>query len=84
MNPLLSCYLMRGLMSPHGVGVLAEPLYVARATVRKLGSLHRRVTLALGATADVGVHGAIRDHYRLAPERELPLPVDYIAAATGG
>lgn len=63
---------------------MVEPLYVACATVSRLGSLHRRAHLALGATADMGVHGAIKDHYRLEPERELPLPVDYIAAATGG
>ena len=63
---------------------MAEPLYVARATLRKLGSLHRRAEIALGATADFGVHGAIKDHYHLAPERELPLPVDYIVAAAGG
>jgi len=63
---------------------MSEPLYVARARVERLGSLHRRAHLALGATADMGVHGAIRDHYHLQPERELPLPVDFIAAATGG
>ncbi len=48
------------------------------------GALHRHARLALGATADFGVHGAIREHYRLSPPRELPLPVDYIVAATGG
>src|SRR4030095_6845677 len=37
-----------------------------------------------GSTADMGVHGPIKDHYALTPARELPLPVDYIAAATGG
>jgi hypothetical protein len=63
---------------------MAEPLYVAKSSIEKVGPLHRRATLALGATADLGVHGAIKDFYRLTPPRELPLPVDYIVAATGG
>ncbi|HET9328840.1 MAG TPA: hypothetical protein VFQ05_18905 [Candidatus Eisenbacteria bacterium] len=63
---------------------MSDPLYVARATVERLGSLHRRARLVLGSTAEMGVHGAIKDHFGLTPARELPLPVDYIAAATGG
>ena len=63
---------------------MSAPVYVARAEVARLGSLHRRARLALGATADMGVHGPIKEHYQLAPSRELPLPVDFIAAATGG
>jgi hypothetical protein len=63
---------------------MTEPLYVARASVERMGSLHRRARLALGTTADFGVHGPIRAFYGLAPGRELPLPVDYIVAATGG
>ena len=61
-----------------------DPIYVARTTVRKLGSLHRRAEIPFGGELDFGVHGAIKDHYRLNPERELPLPVDYIVAATAG
>jgi hypothetical protein len=52
--------------------------------LEKLGSLHRRAHLPLGAVADMGVHGAIVGHYKLSPERELPLPVDFIVAAAGG
>jgi len=63
---------------------MADVLYVARVTVERVGSHHRRAHLALGATADMGVHGAIQELFGLAPERPLPLPVDYIAAATGG
>jgi len=63
---------------------MAEPLYMARASIRNLGSLHRHAELALGATAEFGVHGPIKEFYRLAPERDLPLPVDFVAAATGG
>ena len=61
-----------------------EPLYVAKVAVEKLASLHRRAHLPLGATAEFGVHGPIVPFYRLTPERELPLPVDFIVAATAG
>ena len=63
---------------------MTEPIYVARSTIAKLDTLHRRATIALGAIADFGVHGPVKEFYRLNPARELPLPVDYIAAATGG
>jgi hypothetical protein len=63
---------------------MADILYTARATLEQLGSLHRRATVATGATCEFGVHGALMRHYRLQPERELPFPVDYIVAATGG
>ncbi len=63
---------------------MADPLYLARATIERRGSLHRVARLALGAHVEMGVHGPIKDHYRLSPARELPLPVDYIVAATGG
>ncbi len=59
-----------------------EPFYVARASVRRVAGVHRRAVLAGGAAIDFGVHGPVKEHYRLdAPD--LPLPVDYIAAATG-
>lgn len=61
-----------------------ETLYVSRITVDQLGSLHRRAHLPLGASADFGVHGPIVELFKLQPQRELPLPVDYIVAATAG
>lgn len=63
---------------------MSEPLYVSRCTIEKRASLHRTAQLPLGFTADFGVHGPIVTHYRLSPERELPLPVDHIVAAAGG
>jgi hypothetical protein len=65
-------------------GTMNEPLYRAESRIEVLDGLHRRAHLALGHTVDFGVHGAIRQHYKLSPPRELPLPVDYIVAATGG
>jgi hypothetical protein len=61
-----------------------EPLYVSRSRIDLAGPLHRHASLALGATAEFGVHGPIVELFKLAPPRPLPLPVDYIVAATGG
>ena len=32
----------------------------------------------------MGVHGPVATFFKLSPPRELPLPVDYIVAATAG
>ena len=62
---------------------MSDPIYTARATIQKVGGLHRRGTLELGTQTDFGVHGPIKDLFGLeAPD--MPLPVDYIVAAAGG
>lgn len=61
-----------------------EPVYVSKVTLEKVDSLHRRARLPLGVTADMGVHGPIVEWFRLTPRRALPLPVDFMVAATGG
>jgi hypothetical protein len=63
---------------------MGEPLYTARATVAKIAGVHREATLVDGTTMAFGVHGPIKEHYRLNDEKNLPLPVDYIVAATAG
>ncbi|MFQ5679801.1 MAG: hypothetical protein ACE5HP_10140 [Gemmatimonadota bacterium] len=62
---------------------MTDPLYTTRATVAKVRGVHRRATLATGERFDMGVHGPIKAHYNLDVE-DLPLPVDYVVAATGG
>jgi len=62
---------------------VSEPFYVSRASVRKVEGVHRRATLAEGTEIDMGVHGPIKEHYRL-DAVDLPLPVDYQVATTGG
>ena len=57
--------------------------YDAQAKVTKVQGTQRRVHIAAGTSFDTGVHGAIKAHYRLDNEKDLPLPVDYIAGATG-
>jgi hypothetical protein len=63
---------------------MQEPFYVSRSTLEKAGPLHRRARLEDGTTFDMGVHGPVVPLFRLSPERELPLPVDYIVAAAAG
>ena len=61
---------------------MSEPFYVARAHVDKVDSGHRRARIALDTQLDFGVHGPVKEHYRL-DHVNRPLPVDYIVAATG-
>ena len=63
---------------------MTDSPYVSRATLTTVAGLHRRARIATGATAEMGVHGPIAELFRLSPERELPLPVDYVVAAAGG
>ena len=63
---------------------MTEPVYTSRSSIRQGGALHRRAQLEAGPEVDMGVHGAIKQLFKLDPARELPLPVDYIVAATGG
>ena len=63
---------------------MVDPIYVSKSRVEVVEGLHRRAHLAFDHTAEFGVHGAIRELFHLTPDRELPLPVDYIVAATGG
>jgi hypothetical protein len=62
---------------------MSEPFYTSRATVAKVQGTHRRVQLEAGPAFDTGVHGAIKRHYRLDDQPDFPLPVDFLAGATG-
>jgi hypothetical protein len=57
--------------------------YESKARVEKIAGTERRVTLETGDAFRTGVHGAIKAHYKLLDEKDLPLPVDYIVGATG-
>jgi hypothetical protein len=63
---------------------MAESFYTSRSEVAQRGPLHRHARLESGAEIDMGVHGPVVQLFNLRPERMLPLPVDYIVAATGG
>lgn len=62
---------------------MSESFYTTRSTVEKVEGVHRRAFIAAETRFDMGVHGSIKEHYRI-DSPDLPLPVDYIAAATGG
>jgi hypothetical protein len=62
---------------------LSDPFYVSLASLKKIEGVHRRAVLADGSEIDMGVHGAIKEHYGI-DTVDLPLPVDYMVAATGG
>ena len=62
---------------------MSDPFYVARAQVAKIAGVHRRAHLEPGVDIEFGVHGPVKAHYNIdAPD--LPLPVDYMVAATAG
>lgn len=67
----------------HKESVVSEPFYTARARLEKVEGVHRRARLEEGTEIDFGVHGPIKAHYRI-DAKDLPLPVDYQVAATGG
>ena len=71
-------------MSGEESGTTTEVVYVSRSTVHKLRGVTRRAVLEDGTEAVFGVHGAIKDQYRLHEEPDLPLPVDYVVAAAVG
>lgn len=63
---------------------MSEPFYLARSELEKVRGVHRRARIAAGTVFEFGVHGPVKLHYGLDAEPDLPLPVDYIVAATGG
>lgn len=62
---------------------MSEPMYTSRSIVEVVRGTHRRVTLEAGGDFETGVHGAIKHHFKLNDEPDLPLPVDYVVGATG-
>jgi hypothetical protein len=58
-------------------------LYNSNVSVARVRGAHRIAVLPTGITAAMGVHGPIAEHYKLESDN-LPMPVDYIVAATAG
>ena len=63
---------------------MSDSVYISRSSIVQGGPLHRRAHLESGPEVEMGVHGPVMQMFKLSPERELPLPVDYIVAAAGG
>lgn len=62
---------------------MSDAFYTVQAEVEKVAGVHRRVRLPSRDAFDVGVHGAIKEHYKLDHEPDRPLPVDYVVGAAG-
>lgn len=62
---------------------MPDPVYISSSRIAKVEGVQRRATLETGHEVDFGVHGAIKQHYGLDDAPDLPLPVDYVAAAVG-
>lgn len=61
---------------------MSEPFYTSRSRIEKIASVHRKAHLeAGGVQAEFGVHGAIKKHFKLDDQPDLPLPVDFMVAA---
>ncbi len=63
---------------------MSEAFYVSRSSIEKVEGVQRRGRMEVGSPIDFGVHGAIKQHYKLDQAPDLPLPVDYMVAAAGG
>ncbi len=69
-------------MRPSRETQLSESFYTSRSEIRKVEGVHRVARLEAGGEIDMGVHGKIKEHYNI-DSPDLPLPVDYLVAATG-
>ena len=57
--------------------------YTSQVRIEKVEGVHRRALLPVGDPVEMGVHGSIAQHFGI-EAIPLPLPVDYIVAATAG
>jgi hypothetical protein len=64
--------------------MMSDVFYVSRSEITKVKGVHRRAHLEDGTEIDFGVHGPVKERYKMFDVKDLPLPVDYIVAATGG
>lgn len=60
-------------------------VYTADIRIERKKGPHRHAWLpAHDGVVEFGVHGAIKEHYGVEPEREITTTLDYVMAATGG
>jgi len=64
---------------------MSDVVYTAHIRIERLKGPHRHAWLpGRDAPVDFGVHGAIAEHYGVAPETEHTATIDYLIAAAGG
>lgn len=64
---------------------LSDVVYRASIRIERIKGPYRHAWLpAHEGPVEFGVHGAIKEHYGVEPEREITTTLDYVMAATGG
>ena len=64
---------------------MSDVVYTASIRIERMKGPHRLAWLpAHDGPIEFGVHGAIKEHYGVEPEREITTTLDYVMAATGG
>lgn len=62
-----------------------DTVYTADIRIDRIRGPYRHAWLpAHDGPVEFGVHGAIAEHYKANPEREITTTLDYVMAATGG
>ena len=64
---------------------MSEVVYSVDIRIDRIKGTFRHAWLpAHEGPVEFGVHGAIKEHYGVAPERDITTTLDYVFAATGG
>lgn len=64
---------------------MGRPVHTSRITItRETGPTRKAVIEGFGEPIYYGVHGGIKDFYRVEPEIEHAATLDHIVAAVGG
>ena len=64
---------------------MSEVVYSVDIRIDRIKGTFRHAWLpAHEGPVEFGVHGAIKEHYGVEPERDITTTLDYVIAATGG
>ena len=64
---------------------MPEVVYTADIRIERIrGPLRQAWLPAHDGPVEFGVHGAVKEHYGVRPEREVTTTLDYVIAAAGG
>jgi hypothetical protein len=64
---------------------MPEVVYTAEIRIERIrGPLRHAWLPAHDGPVEFGVHGAVKEHYGVQPERDVTTTLDYVIAAAGG
>lgn len=64
---------------------MSDVVYTANIRIERIeGALRHAWLPAHEGPVEFGVHGAVKEHYGVEPEREVTTTLDYVMAAAGG